>query len=379
MIQQGTHAMMATATHDEDAQMKFVTALKDHVATRIGPGNRVVYEKVTEPGFRKRHGRAPKDRHEVHREMRRDQRWQMFGSLSRLYQELKQAGGGAIVSRQIGELNDRARRFRDSNRKLSSLRLNLALDIPRYQADIDIHCLPGGYHTDRSPDDVTAGAMYDPGVYYFAMGAMGPYNEDMGIAIPNWLRATRPGFKPKRILDMGCTVGHCTIPYTDAYPDAEVHAIDLAAPVLRYAHARAEAMGAAVHFSQQNAEQTDFADSSFDLIVSHILLHETSFKAVYAIMKECHRLLRPGGIVVHAEAPVRNAEIHPFEAFAHDWATHYNAEPFWGTLHDMDLEKPAREAGFAPDKIFIDHTAKHYGGGPGLTGGGSWLLYGAEK
>ena len=54
-------------------------------------------------------------------------------------------------------------------------------------------------------------------------------------------------------------------------------------------------MGAAIHFSQQNAEKTDFADGSFDLIVSHIFLHETSRTAVDNILAECRRLLKPGG------------------------------------------------------------------------------------
>ncbi|MBM3503104.1 MAG: class I SAM-dependent methyltransferase [Alphaproteobacteria bacterium] len=378
MFQPGLHAMMPATQHDEDARMSFVYQLKEHVATKIGPGNKLVYETSVEPAFRKRHGRSPKDRHEVHREMRGQDYWRMFGSLSRLYQELKQSYGGDIVDRQIGDLNQRARGYREQAKK-GSLRLDPNLEIPRYQSGVDIHCLPGGYHTERSPDDVTAGAMYDPGVYYFAMGAMGPYNEDMGVSIVGWLKKTRPQFKPRRILDMGCTVGHCTTPYVDGFPGAEVHAIDLAAPVLRYAHARAEAMGKAVHFAQQNAERTDYEDESFDLIVSHILLHETSYRAVYNIMKECQRLLKPGGLVVHAEAPVRNAEIPAFDAFMHDWATHYNAEPFWGTLHDMDLKKPALQAGFAEKDVFVAYTPKLYGGGPGLTGGGQWLLYGANK
>ena len=37
------------------------------------------------------------------------------------------------------------------------------------------------------------------------------------------------------------------------------------APLLRYAHARAEMLGRKVHYSQQNAESLDFADGSFDL------------------------------------------------------------------------------------------------------------------
>ena len=194
-----------------------------------------------------------------------------------------------------------------------------------------------------------------------------------------WLKANRPDFKPRRILDMGCAVGHCTTPYADAFPDAEIHAIDVAAPVLRYAQARAESMGYAVHFSQQNAERTDFPAGHFDLIVSHILLHETSHKALYAIMAECHRLLAPGGIVLHGEAPVDNRKLDPFNAFMRDWSTHYNAEPFWGALHDLDLTDPATTGGFARDRVIVDFAPQPSALGGKLAGGAAWLLFGGEK
>nr|WP_287287651.1 class I SAM-dependent methyltransferase [Okeania sp. SIO2B9] len=61
---------------------------------------------------------------------------------------------------------------------------------------------------------------------------------------------------------MGCTVGANTLPYVDAYPNAEVYGIDLAPAILRYSHARAESLGKRVHFSQQNAEKTNFPDES---------------------------------------------------------------------------------------------------------------------
>ena len=374
----GYHPMLVQTNHDENARLDFVCTFKELVTGRLAAGNRAIYTRVVEPDFVRAHNRPPADRHEVHREMRGNDYWRMYGSLFRLCQELKQDYGADPVHRQIDGLIDTARGYRAAATK-GSLRLDPDLEIPRYHTAVDIHCLPGGYHTERAPDDVTAGAMYDPGVYYFAMGAMGDYNEDMGDAVIRWLRQQRPDFSPQRILDMGCTVGHCTIPYAEAFPDAELQAIDVAAPVLRYAHARAEAMGFAAHFSQQNAERTDFDDGSFDLIVSHILLHETSRQALYNIMKECHRLLRPGGIVLHAEVPLRNDELEPFDAFMRDWATHYNAEPFWGTLHDMDLDDPALQAGFAKDRLILAHTPKGQGGGYALTGGASWLIYGAVK
>ena len=64
-------------------------------------------------------------------------------------------------------------------------------------------------------------------------------------------------------------------------------ALTLARPVVRYAHARAAAMGQEVNFAQMNAEETTFEDGYFDLAVSHILLHETSGKAMPRIFAEC--------------------------------------------------------------------------------------------
>ena len=117
------------------------------------------------------------------------------------------------------------------------------------------------------------------------------------------------------------------------------------------------------------SEATDFADESFDLIVSHILLHETSHKAVYNIMRECHRLLRPGGMVVHGDVPFFNQQSDAPVAGEFS-ERHYNAEPFWGRLHDMDLRAPAEKAGFARDAIILDNSAAR---------GVPWLVYGATK
>ena len=295
----------------------------------------------------------------------------------RLTQELKHTVTEPLVHRQAGELNGKARAIRETAKK-STLRLDPALKVPRYLSAVDIHLLPGNYFTERTEDDVSAGAMYDPGVYLFARGRMGRYNESMGASVVHWLEEQQSGFRPRKILDMGCAVGHSTIPYLDAFPGAEVCAIDVAAPVLRYAQARAESMGYGIGFSQQNAEHTNFEDESFDLIVSHILLHETSRRAVYNIMKEAHRLLRPGGLVLHAEAPIRNRQLDPFTSFMRDWSTHYNAEPFWGTLHDMDLVEPAVAAGFASGDV-IDIDVPMINNGELIGAGAHWMIYGARK
>ncbi len=73
----------------------------------------------------------------------------------------------------------------------------------------------------------------------------------------------------------------------------------------RDAHARAESLGKKFHFSQQNGEFTDFVDNFFDVALTMILLHELSTKAIRNIIREMHRVLRPGGLMINLEQPTR--------------------------------------------------------------------------
>jgi ubiquinone/menaquinone biosynthesis C-methylase UbiE len=112
-------------------------------------------------------------------------------------------------------------------------------------------------------------------------------------------------------------------------------------------------MGLDVNFAQMNAEHVDFPDGHFDLVVSHILLHETSGKAMPQIFRECHRLLSPGGYMIHADLPPFDL-MDPFTQFILDNETYYNNEPFWGAMRDLDQVKLAKDAGFPTDSIRFD-------------------------
>jgi ubiquinone/menaquinone biosynthesis C-methylase UbiE len=195
--------------------------------------------------------------------------------------------------------------------------------------------------------------VYDRGVYLYSMGYTGPNNDDMGRSVVNYLKRNMPDFAPRRILDMGCTVGHSTLPYKELFPEAEVWGIDVGGPCVRYAHARAAAMGFEVNFAQMNAEATTFPDGHFDLVVSHILLHETSGKAMPRIFAEAHRVLAPGGLMIHADLPPFDL-MDPFTQFILDNETWYNNEPFWGAMRDMDQFALAERAGFDRAEVRFD-------------------------
>jgi len=355
-----THAMQPTASHDEQARQDFVGALRGHLSGRIMPGAYRVYGSKVEPAFKARHGRPPADHDEVRQLMTQEPFYQFWSAMQRRSQELLWESVIDPTERQLPELIARAKQLGDKAKKSArktrrgTLLLDPKLEVPRYHTAADIHLQPGGYHTDFTTDDVAAGVIYDKGINLYMGGALGPENNLMGDTLLAYLREKHPDFKPRHILDMGCAIGNSTVVWARAFPKARVHGIDVGAPVLRYAHARAEALGVPVDFSQQNAEHTDFADGSFDLIVSHIMLHETSKSALPRILGECRRLLSPGGQMLHLEIPRGKTAI---EKFMHNWESYNNNETFCRYMTVIDLHAEALKGGFPSESVTVDEFA----------------------
>ena len=359
------HAMMVDELHDEHARMGFVSSFKGHLTNEVSGGSRFVYEGAVKPAAQRKLGREP-TRHEIRRMIAEQPYYQMSSSLRRTSQEMIWDSAGECVERQWGELRERADCIIARPKKKGSLRLKPDLDIPRYLSAVDIHCMPGSYQREMVKNDVFAGAMYDRGVHMYRAKPGATLNDRNGRFMVSYLKESFPALKPRRILDMGCGVGASTVPYAEAWPQAEVHAIDIGGAMVRYGHARAESIGVPLHFSQQNAAATDFPDGHFDLIVSFLLLHETANQALRRIFKESHRMLAKGGVMVHVDS-LPYAELSPWDQFVPDWDTHYNAEPFMGTLHDLDLHQLARDAGFKDSNVF-EHRPRHPGHAPVITG-----------
>jgi len=341
------HGVLVAATHDELAHEDFAQAMHHTVFAGLMPGNRDAFEARVRPQFERQHRRAPRDRQEARAAMRRDPYHQLWSALRRTTQEMMWQAAHVGIGRSLDEINARARPPR---RARGTLKLDPAVELPRYLTAVDIHCMPGGYTDESGPDDTYAGAMYDRGVYSITQGFLGPLVDGIGRTVAAVVQRKYPGLKPRRILDIGCAVGHSTLPLCDAFSDAEIFAIDVGAPMLRYAHARAESLGKTVHYRQMNAEALDFADCSFDLAVSTATLHELSRVGIRAIVGEIYRVLKPGGVMLHVEQPQYEG-MSPYDQFMRDWDTFGNAEPFWGTLHDMDLTQLAVDAGFRRKRV----------------------------
>ena len=357
----GRHGVFPEATHDEIARFNFLANLNKHLAGAIGPGNKLAYETRVKPKFRAEHGRDPETRQEVRKAMNRDPLHQMWSALRRNTMEMRQQAGRSMVLRQIDELNRKAAELNDEK---PTLKLNPDLQIPRYISGVDHHCMPGSYHTELVEGDVSAAANYDTGLFVTTGGQLGAFTDGGGVAVAEYVKKNHPDFAPKRILDVGCGLGHNVLPIAAAFPEAEVIAVDVAAPMLRYGHARAQSMGITnVTFLQANAEDLGFEDESFDWIQTTMFLHETSTPAMSRLMSEFYRMLKPGGLMFHVEQPQYTPDMDLYEQFIRDWDAFNNNEPFWSQMHDIDVFSLMEASGFGKDKLFevgvravADHT-----------------------
>lgn len=109
---------------------------------------------------------------------------------------------------------------------------------------------------------------------------------------------TRDG---ERVLDVGCGTGHLAQAIVGRSRPGEVRAIDFAPAYVDYARSRNRDAG--VVFEVGDACAMQFADHSFDRVLSLLVLHFVP-RAAQAI-SEMRRVTRPGGVVAAAVWDVR--------------------------------------------------------------------------
>jgi ubiquinone/menaquinone biosynthesis C-methylase UbiE len=231
-----------------------------------------------------------------------------------------------------------------------TLALDDTIDLPEYIDTMDVHLMPGNYQGGHS-QGAEAGAVYDNGLDVFSFGVMGKNLDDIGHSMANFTRLKWPELNPKLIVDVGCTIGHNTVPWKQTFPEAEVHGLDAASPCLQYGHARAEAMGVPIAFKQALCDALPYSDNSVDVVFSSMFLHELPTPVIKAFFNEAHRVLKPGGVLINMELPPNDA-LGAYDAFYLDWDCFYNNEPFYKDFRDLSYSGLCSDAGFAEEDFF---------------------------
>jgi ubiquinone/menaquinone biosynthesis C-methylase UbiE len=334
------HPMMALPDHDERAQQTFIRDLKVYIDAELESALRPLTEAVN-LGL----GHNATDNVEALRDgMIEHEIVRNIISVKRTSQEMLWDDVGASIDRQIGKLKEKAQVAAPKG----SLKLDPTFKEPAYVAAWDTHLMPGGFAVDEGEGDIRQGALMDRGGAVYMLGNNGGMmNDARAHTIVAHLKEKYPDFQPTRILEMGCGVGNTACTVSRYFPEAHFTAIDVGPAMLRYAHARAENLGVELHISQQNAEHTDFEDASFDFIFTSIVFHEVSPAAIANIIKEQHRLLKPGGVVVNLDISQKFSEMSVQQKAWGELNMHFNNEIGWMASLTADYPQHYLDAGFS--------------------------------
>ena len=257
--------------------------------------------------------------------------YQFFAWLERHLQRYKYSGRYGIHRFQNQFREEIIENFSDNE----ILILDKELNLPYYYTSVDIHQHPGGLWS----DDI-AGTVYERGAR--STTPLGTANhQDLHHRLTT---IATPQYNPSKILDMACGFGKSTQPFYNAFPDADVVGIDLSAPCLQLAaHFAKQNQVSNVNYRQANAEHTPFKNDEFNLITSTMLLHELPPKNIKAVFAEAHRVLAPGGKMVHLDFYLVPDK---FDRFIHLGHSKRNNEPFMVSFIKMDIKQILETQGF---------------------------------
>jgi ubiquinone/menaquinone biosynthesis C-methylase UbiE len=203
----------------------------------------------------------------------------------------------------------------------------------------EIHLQPGGY-----TDDPLGGVVFHVGTRAFYEGMND--NEELHIELAELLTPPSDG-KVDRVLDVACSIGQASLPLKRRFPDAEVHGLDVALPLLKYARKLANDADLEIFFRQALAQDTGYDDNSFDSVLSYLLWHETPQDTFEDIVAEVHRILRPGGTFCVFEFPNSHGQTLPAaQRFLIDYDSKNNCEPYSLDFVACDFRGMLEKAGF---------------------------------
>jgi len=359
-------------TREEKARQDFVLGLKLLANGEAQRRVREEYRAHLLPQLAARLGREPQKREDVERDLARSAAFRHWAVLTHRSQSMMWEAIEATTRRVAAEGAARMARLYATPARRGSLELAPSLHVPPPISNCEIHRQPGGYVGSPDPNDVTAGLRYIGASMIYAVGKGQAQAAGDGRAniLLSQLRERFPGLpSPARILDLGCGIGVHAQAIAREFPGAEYHGVVVAPGLLRFGHLIAEERGVPIHFHQRDAAHTGFADASFDLVISNILFHETNAARLPQILRECRRVLRPGGAMLHVDVATQLTRLPFDDQVMNDWQVRWNGEPFWTAFAERDMKREIVAAGFEEAQSFAEHVARPVG---------AWYVFGAS-
>ncbi len=245
--------------------------------------------------------------------------------------------------------------LRDLPRAARRMRAGNYRDLPR---DVDtrryppyfrrnFHWQTDGYFSRRSAE------LYDVGVELLFLGMADVMRRQVIPPVRHFLEAEHGA--GGRLLDVACGTGRTLYQLAAALPDLHMYGVDLSPYYLQVAR-EVLAHVPDVSLVAENAEDMPFRDGFFDVVTSVYLCHELPRNARHNVLREMHRVLRPGGLLVLMDS-CQVSESAPMAFFLDSFSRDFH-EPFYADYVRDDLETALRESGFEIDRVETHFVSK---------------------
>jgi ubiquinone/menaquinone biosynthesis C-methylase UbiE len=124
------------------------------------------------------------------------------------------------------------------------------------------------------------------------------------------------GFKPKKILDVGCSTGLSTLKLASTFPDAEVVGIDLSPFMLAVAQHQLNTRfnGARVSYLHGCGEDSGLGARDVDMVSMCLVSHELPADVSRRVFEEAYRILPEGGAMTLMDMNPRSPFFQKFAA-----------------------------------------------------------------
>jgi SAM-dependent methyltransferase len=113
------------------------------------------------------------------------------------------------------------------------------------------------------------------------------------------------GFMDPSVLEIGCGTGAFSSSVLEEIPSLHLTACDISPKCIEVARSRLGKFRNAL-FEVANVTSMVYSSNSFDAIIGNSVLHHLP---VYLVLKECYRILKPGGKVLFFEPNMANPQI----------------------------------------------------------------------
>jgi len=205
---------------------------------------------------------------------------------------------------------------------------------PRYYLQ-NFHYQSGGWLTERSAE------LYDTQVEILFNGSANAIRRQ---ALPQLQEVFAGRDQRKlRLIDIGCGTGRFIDSLKQVWPKLPVLGIDMSESYIKHARRHLRRLSR-VHLSVGNAESLPVADDTQDAVISTFLFHELPPKVRRTVLRECARVLKPGGRFILVDS-LQRGDRPDYDGLLELFPQSYH-EPYYRSYLDENFAALAGKHGF---------------------------------